>query len=135
MKRLLFLSLIVSPLFLKAQSDQERKFPLVVEFASFCCGTPDSKPVTDYVKCFRKKNKTGEITAYRIGPVGREGEYYLAFPLTELTQKQVEKFTSGIECIKILPGDKGGINYHKDFTIDTKRFAGRLQPTETILKL
>lgn len=118
----------------KAQTDSAN-YPVVIEFASFCCGVPDSKPIIDYVKCFKKKNKTESITGYKLGPAGREGEYYLVFPLTELTQKQREKFVAEIECIKVLPGDRGGYNFHKQFDVDSSRFQRPLFRDDNKIKI
>ena len=120
---------------ISAQSRGDRKFPLVVGFVSYCCGVPDNTPVIDFVKSFRKKYKTKAISGYKIGPVGKEGEYYLAFPLKELNKSQAKSFIEEMEKVTVIPGDRGGVIYEREFTIDSSHFSKSIADKENILKL
>ena len=120
---------------ISAQSRGDRKFPFVVGFVSYCCGVPDNTPVIDFTKSFRKKYKTKAISAYKIGPVGKEGEYYLAFPLKELSNSQAKNFIEEMEKVTVIPGDKGGVIYEREFTIDSSHFSKSIAVKENILKL
>ena len=116
------------------QSTNSQKFPLVIQFASHCCGVPSDSTVINYINCFKKSNKIGSISAYRVGPMGREGEYYLAFPLDELNEKKARKFINDISCVTIAKDDKGGINFEKDFTIDNSRFSKPVMTEANVVK-
>lgn len=134
-KHLILSLLIFASASISAQSEGDRKFPLVVGFVSYCCGVPDNTPVINFAKSFRKKHKTKAISAYKIGPVGKEGEYYLAFPLKELNKSQAKIFIEEMEKVTVTPEDNGGIIYQKDFTIDNSHFSKSIAVKENILKL
>lgn len=134
-KHLILPLLIFASASISAQPGGDRKFPLVVGFVSYCCGVPDNTPVINFAKSFRKKYKTKAIRAYKIGPVGKEGEYYLAFPLKELSKSQAKNFIEEMEKVTVIPGDKGGVIYERDFTIDSSHFSKSIAVKENILKL
>lgn len=134
-KHLILPLLIFASTSMLAQRGRDRKFPLVVEFVSYCCGVPDNTPLINFVESFRKKYKTEAITAYKIGPVGKEGEYYLAFPLKELNKSQAKSFIEKMEKVTVTPEDKGGLFYQKNFTIDSSHFSKSIADKENILKL
>jgi hypothetical protein len=104
------LLLAIGSLFLLTASASGRdtstvKYAVLIRFSSECCGVPDNQPVYDYVRSFRKKYATKKIAAYRIGPLGREGEYDLAFTLKELSAKKRAAFIAGLKkVIAKLPG-------------------------------
>lgn len=118
-----------------AQTNIDQKFPLVIEFVSYCCGVPDNKPIINFARSFRRKYKTKAISAYKIGPAGKEGEYYLAFPLKELNKNQVKSFIKGIERVTITPEDKGGLIYQKNYTIDSSHFSKLITAKENAIKI
>src|SRR6187397_215544 len=96
-KRIFFTYACLALLFTaKGQKGSETIYPVVVEFHSFCCGVPDAGPLTSFIKSFKKQQKIKKISVDRIGPMGKEGEYYMAFPLKELNKKQISKFIEGI---------------------------------------
>ncbi len=65
-------------------SDNNCNYPFVVKFNSFGTGVSSDKPLLTYIAAFKKKYKIKKITYMRIGPMGREGEYHMAFPLNEM---------------------------------------------------
>jgi len=78
-------------------------YPVVIRFTSECCGVPGNKPVIDFVKSFKKEYRIKKITAYKIGPLGREGEYDLAFTLKEMSSRRAKIFIDRLEkvCAKL----------------------------------
>ncbi len=66
-------------------------------FGSIGTGTPSDKPLLDFLSCFKTCNKLKTLTAVRIGPLGREGEYKLAFPLTELNKTKKKSFIAELK--------------------------------------
>jgi hypothetical protein len=116
------------------QQKEIETFPLVIRFASHCCGVPSDTSVVNFITCFRRSFKTESLAAKKIGPMGKEGEYYLAFSLDELSSKRAKKFVKEIECISIAPGDKGSIHYEKDFTVDYSTIISRGRTTVTTVK-
>ncbi len=67
-------------------------YPVTISFGSKCCGVPDSKPVFDMMQAFKKKYHIKKIGYDKTGPLGREGEYQLAFTLNGFTKKQQAAF-------------------------------------------
>ena len=110
--------LALHPVF--AQDSTVTRFPVVVSFQSICCGVPSDSTVISYIRAFKKKNKLKSITATNIGPMGKEGEYYLAFSLKELNKKQVRTFISGLKKVKKLPGETGEISFIENYSLEDK---------------
>lgn len=92
---------------LTAQIRDSISYPVVIQFNSECCGVPSDKPLKNYVKAFRKKYKIKKITALHVGPMGKEGEYWLAFSFKELSRKQAAVFTRGLKLITAKLKDRG----------------------------
>ena len=133
-KNLTILVLLLVASFALYAQDGGRKFPLVVQFASFCCGVPSDTSIVNYVRRFKKNNKIKTISAYKVGPMGREGEYYLAFPLVELNKKQEKKFVAEIANVKVAEGDRGAIHYEKDFIIDNTGTSTTIMRKKDLIK-
>jgi hypothetical protein len=96
-----------------SQAQQNKKkekslfYPVVVQFHSVCCGVPSEKPLTQFIATFKKDNQIQKINAIKISPMGKEGEYYLAFPLKELNRKQKFLFWNKISKVTEKMKDKG----------------------------
>lgn len=116
------------------QTSNGNTYPLVIQFSSFCCGVPKDSTVRAYVNRFKKSYKIKAIKAYKVGPMGREGEYNLAFPLTEMSKKQAKKFVEGIKSVKIAPGDQGAIHYQSDFVIENTSAARSVLSKDNLVK-
>ena len=108
-----------------AQDTAVTRFPVVVSFHSICCGVPSDSSITVYILAFKKKNKLKSIKASHIGPMGKEGEYYLAFPLKELTKKQAKAFITGLKKVKKSPDETGEISYMDNYSLHVKQLPGR----------
>ena len=80
-----------------AQNRDSIIYPVTIQFLSECCGVPGDAPLKKFLKDFKKQHKIKSLAAWHIGPMGREGEYYLAFPLKELNKKQALLFTDKIK--------------------------------------
>ena len=111
-----FMLSVVQPL--TAQTQEKTTYPLVISFQSQCCGVPSDIAIRKFIASFKKKYKIKKITAYHIGPMGREGEYYLAFTLNELSKKKAGYFISKIKNVKPLRSDKGTFSFNEKFEID-----------------
>jgi hypothetical protein len=117
--RIILITLIINFSFpLMAQPDVKTTYPLVVSFQSMCCGVPSDSAITNFIRLFKKQYKVKKIKAYHIGPMGREGEYYLAFKLNELNKRQVNYFISRIKNVKPLTTDKGSFSFTENQEID-----------------
>ncbi len=93
---------------LKAQSNDSIKyFPLVVQFQSVCCGVPNDSPLKKAINYFKKINKLKEITATKVSPMGREGEYWISFSLKELNRKQKTSFIRKMKITTAKMKDRG----------------------------
>jgi hypothetical protein len=105
LKPVMISKLLISFLFtfFIALATTAQNYPAVIKFTSECCGVPDSKPVFEFVRSFRKQHKIKKVIAYRIAPLGREGEYDLAFPLKEMTKSQSRLFRTKLTqvCSKL----------------------------------
>ena len=130
---LLFLSIItllIHPV--KAQNPGKSTYPLIIVFQSVCCGVPTDSAVKIFIRSFKKQQSIKKITAYHIGPLGREGEYFLAFKLNELNKKQMAVFISGIKKIKTLPIDRGLFDFKFNTELDPALMPKRTSTTESV---
>jgi hypothetical protein len=115
MKKIITLSLLLLSLNTFAQKTTYR---VVVKFGSMCCGVPSNKPLLDYVATFKKKNKIKKIVCDSIGPMGREGEYYMAFTLKELKKTQIANFVKEITDLAATMKEQGYANVEENVEID-----------------
>jgi len=122
------LTLFLSCLFASGQKEHGTKYPIVIRFISYGAGVPDSKPVTDFIRSFQKKNKIKQIKIDTIGQRGKEGEYSLAFLLKELSEKQKRSFIQEIKKIASQKANRGEIQYEENVSIDKPRNNEGLTP-------
>lgn len=114
------LQFLISVLFISAlqtvfaQDSLKKTYPIVVSFQSVCCGVPSETSLQNLISTFKKKQQVKQITASHIGPMGREGEYYMAFELKELTKKQRKDFILKISKLEKAPSDKGILSIIKN---------------------
>ncbi len=91
-------------------NDHPTSYPFVVKFNSFGTGVSSDKPLLSYIAAFKKKYKIKKITYMRIGPMGREGEYHMAFPLKEMTKAQSAVFVREVKKVVAKIKDKGSVD-------------------------
>ncbi|SHM70703.1 hypothetical protein SAMN05444360_11630 [Chryseobacterium carnipullorum] len=92
-KALVTISLFCSVFFFS----QKNMSYLQISYGSICCGTPSTKPVTDYLKKFEKRNRIKSFEVLRHGGLGREGEFNLYIGTDRLGKKQKMAFVKGLE--------------------------------------
>jgi len=73
-----------------------------ISYSSMCCGTPSTKPVTDYLKKFEKSNHLKAFEILKQGGLGREGEFDLYIGTDKLGKKQKTAFTKGLQSVVTL---------------------------------
>lgn len=100
-------------------------YPVVVAFNSMCCGVPDSRPIMKLIRDFKKANNIKRITVDSIGPMGKEGEYYLAFRLKEMTGTQKLKFIKQLKKIAPTMIDKGSAEIKENLVINKQDLSSR----------
>ncbi len=127
MKSLFTILIIIFSQFVYAQQkDSLLSYPIAVRFQSICCGVPDETPLRKMVLSFKKKNRLKHIASYHIGPLGREGEYIVGFPLNEMTQKQKKNFIKKIKITVPKLKDKGKAIYEEPFSVSTQNLPSNL---------
>ena len=115
MKKLITLSF----LFLSLNSfAQKTTYRMVVKFGSMCCGVPSNKPLLDYIAAFKKKNKIKKIVYDNMSPMGKEGEYHMAFTLKELKKNQIVIFIKEVTTLATTMKEKGYATVEEDVEID-----------------
>jgi hypothetical protein len=109
----------VLPASLKAQEQSKDSitYAIVIKFSSIGTGVPADTPLRNCIKSFKKKNKVNKIAAKHIGPMGKEGEYWLAFSLKELTQKQKAAFKKQVKATTEKMTGRGQATYEENITI------------------
>jgi hypothetical protein len=115
MKTLIVLSLLLLSL---NSFSQKTTYRVVIKFGSMCCGVPSNKPLLDYIAAFKKKNKIKKLTCDKIGPMGKEGEYDMAFTLKELKKTQVEIFVKEVTVLAATMKEQGYTNVEENVEID-----------------
>lgn len=129
----LFFAIYLTVISAVAFAQKSITYPVVVRFGSFCCGVPSSAPVKKLVKNFKKQYKIKQVAVDSIGPMGREGEYYLAFRLKEFSKSQRAKFIQQLTKTATTMKEQGNAEIMKNETvIKTDLSSGA---TITLLKL
>ena len=105
--------------------DSTLNYPIVVKFQSICCGVPSAAPLEKMIVTFKKKQRIKSISVYHIGPLGRESEYVLAFPLLEMSVKKRQKFISKIKTIVPKMKDKGNAEFEINYSVNTTSLPSR----------
>jgi hypothetical protein len=100
-------------------TDSTLNYPIVVKFQSICCGVPSASPLEKMISTFKRKQHLKKISAYKIGPLGREGEYVLAFPLLEMSIKKRQKFIGKVKTIVPKMKDKGNAEFEINYSTNT----------------
>lgn len=94
------LILIFSSFRINAQTkDSVLRYPIVLKFQSKCCGVPDQKPLDSAILLYKINNHIRAIKADKISPMGREGEYYLAFKKTKFMSKHKKTFLVMLKAV------------------------------------
>ena len=96
-------------------NDHPTIYPFVVKFNSFGTGVSSDKPLMTYIASFKKKYKIKKITYMRIGPMGREGEYYMAFPFNEMTKAQANVFMREVKKLVAKIKDRGSVDTEEHY--------------------
>ena len=125
MKKIITITItLLFTLSLYAQSEKT-VYRYVVKFNSECCGVPDAAPLLKSIVLFKKKNTVKSFTYYRIAPMGKEGEYYMAFQLKELTEKKLVSFMKQINATAFKMKSKGNVSTEENMIIDKQSLSGR----------
>ena len=117
MKKLCLTIFTIALLSSVAFAQKQNTYAVVVSFNSMCCGVPNDQPVMKLVSNFKRQNKIKNISVDKIGPMGREGEYYLAFRLSELGKTQKAKFIQQLKVIVPTMKDKGSADIKENLII------------------
>lgn len=125
MQKLFFSISFISLFTITAYSQKISSYPVVVSFNSMCCGVPNSRPVMKLVNNFKKQYKIKRIVVDSIGPMGREGEYYLAFRLKEMTHAQKIKFIERLKKMAPTMIDKGSAEIKENVVINKSDLSSR----------
>ena len=108
-----------------AQTENSKVYKVSVYFGSFAEGVPSEKPLIAFLEKFKKENKLTCICADRIGPLGREGEYKLAFTLTEMSKKKAEIFIKQITEVAASMNERGQATITLDDKINLSELSER----------
>jgi len=114
----------------KKTKEKSKFYPVVVQFHSVCCGVPSDKPLTTFISAFKKQNSIVKIVAEKISPLGKEGEYYLAFPLKEMNRKQKYIFKNNIKKVVAKMKDKGNATVEENMNIFKSELPGNVKFTK-----
>lgn len=115
-----------------AQTENSKTYKITVYFGSFAEGVPSETPLKNFLETFKKENKLTCICADRIGPLGREGEYKLAFALDGLNKKKTDKFIKQITEVAAGMKDRGQATVTLDDTITLSELSSRTTITPEV---
>ena len=100
-------------------------YALVVKFNSECCGVPDAAPLVKCIRLFKKKHNIKKISYCLISPMGKEGEYYMAFTLSELNTKERILFIKELNATTLKMKDSGSATIEENMGIDKTTTSSR----------
>ena len=118
MHKIFFAISITALLSSAAVAQSSTTYPVVVSFGSMCCGVPSNEPVIKLIKSFKKQYKIKQIAVYNIGPMGREGVYYLAFRLKEFSKAQKIKFVQQLKKTAATMKEQGYAEIRENETVN-----------------
>ena len=123
MKSLLLICLfaIISTTSFGESKDTILRCRILIEFKSFCCGTPSDSPLVKYINKTKRNFHFKKISAYKIYPLGKEGEYSLGFTLKGMTVKQKRVFIAGLKKLTPKMKDKGSAVLLENQTIESSQ--------------
>lgn len=133
MQKIFFPFLAMLALATTVNAQENNTYPVVVSFNSMCCGVPSNAPVLKLVRTFKKQYKIKQVAVDSIGPMGREGEYYLAFRLKEFSKAQKIKFIQQLKKTAVTMKDKGSAEIKENETVDKANLSSRT--TVTLIRL
>ncbi|MEO6252619.1 MAG: hypothetical protein ABIO79_04905 [Ferruginibacter sp.] len=133
MKKIILSVFLITLFTIVTYAQKSNFYPVVVSFNSMCCGVPDNAPVMKLVKDFKKKNRIKRMAVDNIGPMGKEGEYYLAFRLKELSRAQKIRFIQQLKKIAPTMIDKGSVEIKEDQVVNRADLSSRTVITTLIL--
>jgi hypothetical protein len=125
MKKFLLSIITIALLTTSAYAQKSNFYPVVVSFNSICCGVPDNAPVMKQIKNFKKQYRIKRMAVDSIGPMGREGEYYLAFRLKELSKVQKIKFIQQLKKLAPTIVDKGSVEIKENAVVNKADLSSR----------
>lgn len=117
---------------LMAQQQDSTVYPIVIQFNSIGTGVPTDSALRRFIISYKKKNKIKKIRAAHIGPMGREGEYWLCFLLEELTPKQAAAFRKGIKNVAEKPTERGSTVFVENMALGENQISGRTTSSSVI---
>ena len=129
MQKIFFPLLAMLMLATNANAQQTDTYPVIVSFNSMCCGVPSNAPVIKLVKAFKKQYKIKQVAVDSIGPMGKEGEYYLAFRLKEFSKAQKVKFIQQLKKTAATMKDNGLAEIKENETVDKSSLSSRAAVT------
>lgn len=127
MKKFILLLILfkISSICVASSIDSTIFYPVVVKFQSVCCGVPSDAPLKVAIQKFKKKNHLKSITAYHIGPLGREGEYIIGFTLAGFKKKQKAVFINKIKQTTAIMKDRGNAEVEINYTNSVSKLPTR----------
>lgn len=96
------------------------QFPICLHFQSVCCGVPDEQKLKIWVNTFKKKYGIRRMSAVHVGPLGREGEYDLYFPLKGMKKNTALNFKKGIIKQAKKLNDPGMVTVEENATLNKR---------------
>lgn len=129
MKYLLFISFIFlfSQTSFAKSNDTTYHYRVLIEFKSICCGTPNEAPLLKYIKKIKRDCHIKKIVAYKISPLGKEGEYDLGFPCKGMSSQQKRTFITGLKKIVPTLKDKGTATILENYSIKNSELPVQIQ--------
>lgn len=125
MQKMFFAICLTAALSTVAFAQNSTTYPVVVSFGSLCCGVPSDEPVIKLIRSFKKQYKIKQIAVDNIGPMGREGEYYLAFRLKEFSKAQKIKFIQQLKKTAATMKEQGYAEIKENETVNKADLSSR----------
>jgi len=117
--------LLLSLLSFTQTKDSSINCKLLLKFQSIGTGVPSDVNLIRSIKSFKKKYHIRQIKAQYIGPMGREGEYYLCFNMKEMNSKNKNYFIKKMKSLCEIKNERGFIVAEENTTIDLKTLSSQ----------
>ncbi len=117
--------LLLSFLSFAQTKDSSIHCKLLLKFQSIGTGVPQEINLIKNINSFKKKYHIRQIKAVHIGPMGREGEYYICFNMKEMNTKNKKYFVKKMKSLCELKNERGYIVAEENVTIDLKTLSSQ----------
>jgi hypothetical protein len=96
-----------------------KPLPIVLQFNSLCCGVPNEEGVYETIHELLKENDLSYLNAWKLSPMGKEGEYWICFENSRPLRIIKQELTIQLDSLSRVTHETGYLKLEQSFKINT----------------